>query len=322
MQELDAARIRRLIWLVVALAAGWSLLFALAAAFWGGGALPDGTASIGPMLATVTVALFAMNHLLRFVRWQLMLRAEGQFVPWRRSLSIFMAGLALLPTPAKAGVAARSLLLLSEGVPAHVSLAAYFAERLLDLVGLLILASVLLGGAVALNRWILASSVAAAGMVLIVAAPAALRASRARVERFPRLARPMDWLIRCFADAAEMLAAWRLPVFLAIGMAANFLSALILWIAVHGPGRSIELSQATGVLAVSHLSGSISLLPAGLGGFELAMLTLLSSMGIDAPDALRAMWLVRMVTLWGSVAVGLPLLAIGLRRVLARRAAH
>jgi uncharacterized membrane protein YbhN (UPF0104 family) len=298
--------------LVVALAMLWSLAIVVALAVWSAGAQPQWLGAVGWPLAAATLATFAANHLLRFLRWHLMLRAEGHRVAWRRSLSIFLAGLALLPTPAKAGVAARSLLLLSEGVPVHVSIAAYFAERLLDLLGLAILASVLVEGLAPGAGWMLPFAIGVVGMVVIVLAPAALRAAAPRTQPHPRLAHALSWARQCFADAGDMLSGWRLLAFLGLGALANALTGLLLWDALHG---AIGAAHAVGVVAVSHLSGSISLMPGGIGGFELAMLAQLSTAGVAAVEALTALWLVRIVTLWGSVAVGLPLLALGLRRV-------
>ena len=310
----DRASLLRLVRLVVVVAMGWSILVAAAMAFWGGEALWLRLAALGPTLPCAAFVLFAANHLLRFARWQLMLRAEGHRVPWRRSLAIFLAGLALLPTPAKAGVAARSVLLLDEGVPGHVSLAAYFVERLTDLVGLVMLATLLLGAGGAVDPWLLGLAVGVVGLVGIVVAPVVCRALRPRVERRPAFARAIDWLLRFFADAADMLKGWRLPAFLAIGILANCATGVLLWFALAGTAAPLDLASAFGVLGASHLSGSASMLPGGIGGFELAMMALLASHGIAAADALTAVALVRLATLWGSVAVGLPLLWLGLRR--------
>ncbi|HWH41244.1 MAG TPA: lysylphosphatidylglycerol synthase domain-containing protein, partial [Usitatibacter sp.] len=113
----DAMALRRMVRYVVVGAMAWSIVVAMAMAAWGGGRM----ASPEPAFVLWGVGVFALNHLMRFARWHLMLGAEGYRLPWARSLSIFMAGLALLPTPAKAGVAARSVLLQGEGVPVHVS---------------------------------------------------------------------------------------------------------------------------------------------------------------------------------------------------------
>jgi uncharacterized membrane protein YbhN (UPF0104 family) len=313
-RALDAMRLRRLVRAVVIAAMAWSIALIALALAWGGEEFMARVGAIGPELAGATLAAFALNHALRFVRWQLMLRSEGYRVPWPRSLSIFLAGLALLPTPAKAGVAARSLLLVREGVPVHVSLAAYFVERLLDLVGLVVIASLVLASGAPATRFALALAIAVAGVVAVAIAPRACRALQPRLGGRPALARVVDWLVTFFADAAHMLSGWRLPAFVALGLAANLVTGALLWFVLAGSATPLAFSTAAGILGVSHLSGSASLLPGGMGGFELAMLGQLALLHIPAGQALVALALVRLTTLWGSVLVGLPLLYAGLRR--------
>ena len=307
----DAIALRRMVRYVVMGAMAWSIVVAAAMAAWGGTSI----APPSPTFVVWGVAVFALNHLLRFVRWHLMLGAEGYWLPWARSLAIFMAGLALLPTPAKAGVAARSVLLEAEGVPVHVSIAAYFAERLLDLIGLVGLATVLVGSGTAGTRWLVAATVALLGIVAIRIAPAALRAARSRLRLGAASSRALDWAVRCLGDAREMLGGWRLPVFIVLGAGANAISGLLIWVAVRG---AVDPVTAVGVLAVSHLSGSITLLPGGLGGFDLAMVTQLDARGVAPGEALAALSLVRLSTFWAGIAVGMPLLWLGLRRGPAR----
>jgi glycosyltransferase 2 family protein len=243
-----------------------------------------------------------------------MLRSEGYALPLGRSLEAFLAGLALLPTPAKAGVAVRSVLLLEAGVPVHVSLAAYFVERLLDFVGLVMLASLLVGAHVAGNRWLLGLAIGIAALLAIVVAQPVGRAIRPRLASFPRLVRALDWLLTFLEDATHMLGGWRLPLFLLLGLAANAATGVLLWIALGAASGPVDLAYALGVLGLAHLSGSITLLPGGIGGFELAMMGALDAAGVALPLVVAAVAAVRVITLWGSVAVGLPLLWLAMRR--------
>jgi uncharacterized membrane protein YbhN (UPF0104 family) len=309
----NRAAVLRLVRAVVVLGIAWSLVVLLAVLAWGGEALasPPGTA-VGAF-ALATLLSFATNHALRFLRWHMMLRAEGCAPRWGRSLSIFLAGLALLPTPAKAGVAVRSLLLLGEGVPVHVSLAAYFVERLTDLIGLVMLASLLLGMASG-PSWAVPLLIGLAGLLLVLSAPAILQAWQPDTVRRPRLAGAIAWMRRLFVDAAEMMAGWRLPVFVAIGAVANAATGLLLWFML-STNSAADQAAATGIVAVSHLSGSLSLLPGGIGGFEAAMLAQLQVLEVPIAHALVALAAVRLATLWGSVAVGLPLLLNAMRRL-------
>jgi uncharacterized membrane protein YbhN (UPF0104 family) len=315
----DAARVRRLVIWVVALAALWSLALLCAAVWWGGDALLQ--APIGARLVAATSLVFVANHTLRFARWHMMLASEGHHVPLRRSLEAFLAGLALLPTPAKAGVAVRSVLLLEAGVPVHVSLAAYFVERLLDFVGLVMLASLLVGANLAGNRWLLGLAIGIAALLAIAVAHPICRAIRPRIAGLPRIARALDWVLSFLADAAHMLGGWRLPLFLLLGLTANAATGVLLWIALGADSAAVDLAYALGVLGLAHLSGSITMLPGGLGGFEAAMMGALAAANVALPLVVAAVAAVRVVTLWGSVAVGLPLLWLALRRSRATGAA-
>jgi phosphatidylglycerol lysyltransferase len=103
-------------------------------------------------------------------------------------------------------------------------------------------------------------------------------------------------------------------VFLFLGAAANVCTGVLLWLVLRDLGTPIEALRAAGVVGVSHLSGSISLLPGGLGGFELAMLAQLAAFGVPATAALVALAVVRITSFWAGVVIGLPLLWIEMNR--------
>ncbi|HKA45654.1 MAG TPA: flippase-like domain-containing protein, partial [Burkholderiales bacterium] len=56
---------------------------------------------------------------------------------------------------------------------------------------------------------------------------------------------------------------------------------------------------------VSTLGGAASMLPAGLGSMEAALVALLSHFGMPLPSAVAATVLIRLATLWFVVAMGL-----------------
>lgn len=282
----------------------------MAAAWW----LGDAAAAIlaSPAAWAATIAALVVNHLLRFARWHWMLCHGGHHLAPARSLVVFLAGLAFLPTPGKAGVAVRSLLLRRDGVPMDGSLAAYFGERLSDFIGLALMATLLLsegGGA----RWTAMLGVAVVVLAAVRVAPAAAAAMRERMPQGSRRRGVSAWLQRFARRAARLATGWRFWVWIALGMAANAATAVLLLFIVGHAGASIGPALALGTTAVAHLGGSLSLLPGGLGGFELAMLAQLHFLAIPAAAALAATAFVRVATIWGSVAVGLAALAIALR---------
>lgn len=312
LESAAAIRWERLVVQVAAAAAVWAALLLAGAIWWADESAGAVVSRIGWPLWLATLAAFAVSHLLRFVRWHWMLAEEGYVIPAARGLAIFLAGLGLLPTPGKAGVAIRSLLLRREGVPVNVSLAAYFSERLFDLLGLIALASLVLATEPG-HRWMAALLGGAAGVAAVRVSPRCCHWLALRLRGHERISRSLAWSQQ-FLEHASRLVAGRLFVpFLLLGIAANAVIGLLLWLALSHLGAPIAVEEAEGIVGVSHLSGSLSLLPGGLGGFELAMLGQLSALAVAAPSAIAALVLVRLATIWGSVAVGLPLLAYGLR---------
>jgi len=75
-------------------------------------------------------------------------------------------------------------------------------------------------------------------------------------------------------------------------------------------GFNIDLNLPTVILifAVSSIIGGLSMLPGGIGLTEGGMIGLLLLEGIDYTSAISVVLLVRIVTLWFSVAIGLIVL--------------
>src|SRR5436190_10587983 len=94
-------------------------------------------------LAPAAVALTGANVALRFLRWQFFLRRAGVFLPVRQSAGIFVAGLAMLLTPAYAGEGVKTWLVrrAQAGSTARAA-SVVLAERLFDAMAL-----ALVGGA-------------------------------------------------------------------------------------------------------------------------------------------------------------------------------
>jgi uncharacterized protein (TIRG00374 family) len=71
------------------------------------------------------------------------------------------------------------------------------------------------------------------------------------------------------------------------------------------------------VFTFAMISGTVAMLPGGLGGTEAVMLALLSALGVDLQIAVAATALIRLTTLWFAVGLGFLALPFALR--LARR---
>jgi len=275
----------------------------------------------GALVAAMGLAL--ANYSIRFLRWQLYLRHQGVRVPLGSSALVFGAGLSLSITPAKLGELVKSYLLKElHDIPATLTAPVVVAERVTDLIALLVLAVLgvaaygmgtaivaVAGFAIALGLVLLAWPRPTRWLIELVTRPGATRRFRAPLHEMygglASLCRPTVLV------AATLIAipAWACEC---IGFAA-IVNAF--------PGAHVELGLAMVIYAATTIAGALSFLPGGLGVTEGAMTAMLveTAMGVDKALAFAATLLTRLATLWFAVGIGLVLLAIARARIAKRR---
>jgi uncharacterized membrane protein YbhN (UPF0104 family) len=272
------------------------------------------------------LGLALANYGIRFIRWELYLRRQGVRVPLASSALVFGAGLSLSITPGKVGELLKSFLLQDmHGTPKRRTAPIVIAERLTDLLALLVLAVIgvavygvhptlvaVAGALVALGLVLLAWPRAMHGLLDFVTGPRRLRRFRSPLyELYAGLAglcRPTLLL----GATALALPAWGAEC-------AGF--ALI---ANAFPGAHVEPGLAVVIYASTTIAGALSFLPGGLGVTEGAMILLLveSAAGLPRATALDATLLTRLATLWFAVVLGLLCLAAARRRIARHRIAQ
>jgi len=257
------------------------------------------------------LGLASANYLLRFVRWAFYLRVLHISVPAGVSVLVFLSGLAMSITPGKAGELVKCYLLNSRtGVPVSRSAPVVVMERLTDVIAVIILG---LTGFTLLPAPIIA--VLAVALVIAVAG-LIFGVSRwaSRLAGLPLLSR-WSGLLRDSQEGFRELAAPRVVAAgVAVGTLAWFAEGSALWVILKGIGSEIDLFQALSIYAAATLVGAVTALPGGLVGTEGSMLALLQQSGVTRVGASAGTVLVRLVTLWFAVAVGLAAL-LALRRV-------
>ena len=120
----------------------------LAMAVYAGFVLYRGLGAIGAALATfrwssfvLALSLVSGNYLLRFWKWEIYLARVGVVgVPKMHSLLTFLSGFVLTVTPGKVGEVFKSLVLFeTKGVPMASTAPIVVAERLTDVIGVVVL---------------------------------------------------------------------------------------------------------------------------------------------------------------------------------------
>lgn len=265
--------------------------------------------SAGAMLALLGLSL--LNYGLRFSRWHYYLHALGCRISLLHDLRIYVGGFALTTTPGKAGEMARSLWLLPYGVPATMSLAVFFAERIQDFLCIVLLAGLgtsrLHGGG-----WVMLGGIAAvlsAFIVLFVptVSRAMLRFLAARHGRMGHLAERIAEILRLTRGCLTPV---RFLAGLAIGLVAWGAEGVALYALMAALGHPLPLVPAIGIFTFATLAGALSFMPGGLGGTEVTMVVLLRLFAVSLPVAVSATLLIQLATLWFAVLLGVIALSI------------
>jgi len=257
------------------------------------------------------LALALLNYLLRFFRWAYYLRVLKISAPVAVSGLVFMSGLAMSITPGKAGELLKSYLLRDRaGVAVANSAPVVVMERITDVV------SVVMLGLVGLALLPLPVVVALLAALIISGGALALVASRrsVRLLSLPLLRRWKSSL-EISHDGFRLLSNPRVvAVGVALGVVAWFCEGLALWVILRGMEADLSVGRAVSIYAAATLVGAVSAMPGGLVGTEGSMVALLQNSAIARGPASAATLLVRLVTLWFAVAIGL-LALIWLNRI-------
>jgi uncharacterized protein (TIRG00374 family) len=323
---------------ILSSAAGAALYIVLAAGYGEGAKVWAELGRFSPGLLLIGLLLASVNYLFRFVRWQYYLRlldvptwphkndpaektAESH-VPLFDSLLLFLSGFALTVTPGKVGEVLKSYLLReSFGQPIARTAPIVLAERLTDLIGLLLLT--LLG----VSTWMRPEHHYLVGLGMSVCVLLTLLASWQKLvyavlglfEKIPSLGPKVAPKLREFYDAAYLLLR-PVPLLLATltSICSWFAECLAFYLMIRGfpDGGQASITLATFIYAVMTVAGALAFVPGGLGVTEGGMALLLAELlSMSRASAIAATLIIRIETLWFAVLLGvLALLWFSRRR--------
>jgi len=291
------------LWLVLGLVA---TAYAAALAFFGDASPAAALTGLFSLTGLAAAALCLLNYLLRGLRWRGWMAHYQRPLGVLEGLRLYVAGYALTPTPGNVGEAVRGLWLVRQPLSTAQSLAIFGAERLADLLCLLLMAVPALGWL----WWHSARGVTALGLgfwgwsagLLVVAALGLLLVFflARRIVRQPRWAARLAWLLEAWHCLAHQ--PWR---WLALTLAAWAAQGVAVALLCRAAGLDISTWLAAGFYALAMVGGALSALPAGLGGTEAVLVALLVGQGAAVGTAVAVTVLVRLLTLWLAVALGL-----------------
>lgn len=273
-----------------------------------------------PWWVFVLALLLSMtNYVLRFLKWELALgwlrvRDEAPNLSLIRSFTIYIAGLSMSVTPGKAGEVLRSALLkASDDVPFTRTAPVVIADRLTDLVALVMLSMVGLAQYPQVWPVVVVTMVLVVVGVFVLGSPKILHACLEFASRLPLVGKVAHKLEPLIESTAIVLRLRGLVLLSGLSIVGWGLECVGYWVIINGfVGVDASLIACTFLWAAGTLVGALSFLPGGLGATEGVLLVASQQLlhGVTQPVAAAASLLARIATLWfaeilGGIALGL-----------------
>lgn len=266
---------------------------------------------LGPVLA-----LTLINYALRFAKWQLYLRTLSLRVPPRESALVFLSGLSMTVTPGKIGELLKSYLLkTSREIPMALTVPVVMAERVTDLIALLILMS---SGLMSFRAGLIPMAIVGGAVLvfLMIVSYRPLALSMLRLStKLPGLRRFSDRLFSFYESTAALFRPRPLLVATVLSVVSWFCECLGTYLIVGGfPSTHVSLLMATFVYSAGTVGGLPT--PGGIGLTDGGMTAMLHYLGrMERGAAAAATLLVRLSTLWFAVLVGVGALLFFSRHI-------
>jgi uncharacterized protein (TIRG00374 family) len=273
--------------------------------------------ALDPVWLLPPLGVLAGQFAIRAVRWSIFLSAvKGVRVSTPRVVSPLLIGyLGNTVLPGRAGEFARTVLVSRrETMPVARVGATVLVERLVDLVALLGLGFIVLGGR-------LPSGLAGTGLLVLTGVAVLLVAARhghrvgGRVHHLverTRVSRAIGGLIGQFTAGLRALPLWTLALAAGVSLLAWVGDAAVWWFAARSLGIDLAPHVALALSIGAVLGTAVPAAPGYLGTYELTALAAASAVGLDPALALPIILVAHLLAVVPiSVAGGIALLRAG-----------
>lgn len=276
--------------------------------------------AVPPHAVVLLIVMSAIENAMRIYRYRIFSNALKLPVPWHRLMLYYIAGMALLPTPGKIGVALRLWLLRQHhGILYRRSAPLLAMDVLTDTLAMMILIAIgvmAMGGNIhgaTLGLFILASIIG--GVMFILLAPGyadnmVKLLYRLSGKRAPRTFATIKALLRLMHN---MMSIKVLVLCTTISLVAWALFGFSLSYLMLSMGYPVSWHLGAFGLCSGTILGFVTMAPAGVGGAEASMTAIYHAAGVPLSVAFIIAMLGRMAALWIPVLIGFIALPIALR---------
>ena len=267
------------------------------------------------LLLPLLLLLSFLNYFTRFLKWDYYLSVVKVKMKKIDSLSTFMSGLIMSVTPAKLGEVLKSVLVKEiTGEPISKTAPIILAERITDFLSLLLIAIV---GAYVFDYGGNITIIVAAFFVILIVIISNKKIALPIInlsERIPLIKKYIHNIHSAYESSYQLLKLKPLILMTILSLISWGFECLGYYFILLNFDVNFGLLWASFSYSFSTIVGAISMLPGGLGLTEGSLTYLLIEKGIAADISVTTTFIVRAVTLWFAVLVGIVSLSFYQKR--------
>ena len=257
------------------------------------------------ILLPLLLALSYLNYFTRFLKWHYYLHILEIKASWKDSYLIFMSGLVMSVTPGKVGELLKSLMLKKNySEPISKTAPVVLAERLTDFISLLLLG---IAGAYFFDYGQLVVIITAVCFLIFIILLANKKLADFTLRLFSKLKFLEKYIIKienAYNSISTLLQIRPFIYMIGLSLVSWFFECLGFFIILKSFGLDFSLFWASFTYAFSTIIGSLTMLPGGLGVTDGSITYLLLLGDVQESIAVAATFIIRAVTLWFAVLVG------------------
>jgi len=258
------------------------------------------------MLLPILLFLSLLNYFTRFFKWDYYLSVINVKIKKLDSLSIFMSGLIMSITPGKIGELLKSYLVKEvTNDPISKTAPVIFAERITDFLSLLLIAII---GAYTFDyglKLALGITVFFIILIYIISNKKISLSILNYLDRFSFLTKYLTNIHHAYESSYQLLRPLPLLTMTIVSLIAWLFECLGYHLILLNFDINFGFLWASFSYAFAIIIGALSMLPGGLGVTEGSLTYLLVKKGVANNIAVTTTFIVRVVTLWFAVLVGI-----------------
>lgn len=258
------------------------------------------------LLLPVLLFLSFLNYSARFIKWDYYLSIVGIRLNKIDSFSIFMSGLIMSVTPGKLGELLKAYLVKEvNNDPISKTAPIIFAERITDFLSLLFISII---GAIVYKYGGEISIIVAVffiALIVVVSNKKIALPILGLLEKIGFLKKYIHNIHTAYESAYKLLSIKPLLLMTFISLISWGFECLGYYIVLHNFGIDFGILWASFSYCFATVVGAISMLPGGLGVTEGSLTYFLIEKNVSADIAVTTTFIIRVVTLWFAVLVGI-----------------